>query len=440
VHQIVVAGTHSGVGKTTVATGLIAALRRRGLTVQPFKVGPDFIDPMHHRAAANRASHNLDGWMLSRDANLDVFARHTAAADVAVVEGVMGLFDGEDPRRETGSAAEMAKWLGAPVLLVIDAAALARSAAALVHGYASFDAGLEIAGVVANRVGGEGHAGLIAEALAGGPPLVGWLSADPAIEQPERHLGLHAPGDANPHHLARLADLVEAQFDLDRLLAVTRRPAPLAPASPEQTARRARLGIARDEAFSFYYEDNLALLGAAGAELVEFSPLRDRLPPGLDGLYFGGGYPELHAAELASNEPMLAAVRDFARSRRPVYGECGGMIYLGEAITVDGEEHRMAGALPTRTAFPGPLELAYAEVETLGGGLGEGHVARGHWFHKARDGGGGATAPAYRLRLRSGAVRPEGHRDGNVVASWVHLHFGSRPELAAAFVAACTHG
>src|SRR5438067_4102136 len=187
-HTIVVAGTHSGAGKTSVTLGLIGALRRRGLVVQPFKVGPDFIDPAHHARAAGRPAHNLDGWMLSRESNLELFALHTADADVAIVEGVMGLFDGSDARNETGSAAEMAKWLGAPVVLVIDASAMARSAAALVHGYATFDPQLRIAGVIANRVGSAGHAELIHAALGGGPPLLGWLESDAALTIPQRHL------------------------------------------------------------------------------------------------------------------------------------------------------------------------------------------------------------------------------------------------------------
>src|SRR4051812_23709397 len=196
-HTIVIAGTHSGAGKTSVAVGLIGALRKRGLVVQPFKVGPDFIDPAHHARAAGRPAHNLDGWMLSREANMALFAHHTRDADVAVVEGVMGLFDGADPRAETGSAAEMAKWLGAPVLLVVDASAMARSAAALVHGFASFDPELRLAGVIANRVGSAGHAELIAQALSGRQPLLGWLASDPTLTVPERHLGLHLPRAAD---------------------------------------------------------------------------------------------------------------------------------------------------------------------------------------------------------------------------------------------------
>jgi cobyrinic acid a,c-diamide synthase len=442
VHTIVVAGTHSGVGKTSFTLGLIGALRRRGLVVQPFKVGPDFIDPAHHAVAAGRPSHNLDGWMLSRPANLELFASHTADADVAVVEGVMGLFDGSDSREETGSTAEMAKWLGAAVVLVIDASALARSAAALVHGYASFDGALRVEAVIANRVGSAAHAELIAAALENGPPLAGWLCSDTEVAIPERHLGLRLPGSPGTgDHVPALVEAVERGVDLDLLLAVTKgeRPAPAVGAVPATPSARARIGVARDEAFSFYYEDNFALLRAAGAELVEFSPLRDELPAGLGGLYIGGGYPELHAAELSKNTTMRDAVKRFAAAGRPIYAECGGLIYLGRDLVTHGVSHEMCGLLPITTEFPGPLELAYCEAVTLAGPLGAGQVVRGHWFHNARASADSADVEAaYEVELISGRRVREGYVVGSVMASWVHLHFRSRPAIAAAFVAAAS--
>jgi cobyrinic acid a,c-diamide synthase len=437
VHVIVVAGTHSGVGKTSVTLGLIAALRRRGLVVQSFKVGPDFIDPSHHERAARRPSYNLDGWMLSREANLDQFATHSAGADVAIVEGMMGLFDGADPADDGGSAAEMAGWLGAAVLLVIDASAMARSAAALVHGYASFEPSLRLAGVVANRVGSVGHAGLIAEALEGQAALLGWLPGDPALSIPERHLGLHMPEHGSAGTVDRLADAVERGFDIDALLTATEldRPGRGAPAPQSRTPRRARLGVARDDAFSFYYRDNLELLSAAGAELVEFSPLGDELPEDLDGIYFGGGYPELHAAALARNRPMREAVRAMAEGGRPIYGECGGLIYLGEALVVDGVRHEMCGALPVSIEFPGTLELGYCQVETSECSIfGGGRSARGHWFHKGRVAAERDSDRPYTVERRGHDAHPEGYLRGGVQASWVHLHFRSCPSLANALV------
>jgi cobyrinic acid a,c-diamide synthase len=435
VNTIVVAGTHSGVGKTSVAVGVIGALRRRGLVVQPFKVGPDFIDPAHHAAAAGRPAHNLDGWMLSRESNLELFATHTADADVAVVEGVMGLFDGSDAREETGSAAEMAKWLGAAVVLVIDASAMARSAAALVHGYATFDPALRVAGVVANRVGSTGHAGLIEAALEGGPPLLGWLESDPALTIPERHLGLHLPraADVGAQREA-LADAVERSVDLEALLAATGCERLCKPDPTMHAPRRARIGIARDEACTFYYEDNLTLLEQAGAELVPFSPLSDPLPDGLDGLYIGGGYPELFAGQLEANSATRSAIRELAEAGHPVYGECGGLMYLAEGLTVNGVRHEMCGVLPVAADFPGPLELAYCEVATRGGPLGEGNVARGHWFHNGRMHTTADAAPAHDVTLASGKQLQEGCSVGNTVGSWVHLHFRSCPGVATAFV------
>ena len=439
---IVVAGTHSGVGKTSVTLGLIGALRRQGLVVQPFKVGPDFIDPQHHARAAGRPAHNLDGWMLSRAANLEAFARHAADADVAVIEGMMGLFDGADARSDAGSAAEMAHWLGAPVLLVIDASAMARSAAALVHGYATFDPTLRLAGVVANRVGSAGHAGLIAEALEDRYPLVGWLEADPALAIAERHLGLHLPDPGEGSVVELLADAVERSFDLGILLEsaeLDQRTEPEA-ASSSQPSRgpEVRIGVARDEAFSFYYEHNLALLRAAGAELVEFSPLRDELPRGLRGIYFGGGYPELHAAALEANDGMRGAVASLAASGGPIYAECGGLIYLGEALRVDDQSYRMCGALALETAFPGGLELGYCEVETEAASIfGAGHTARGHWFHKGRIASAPNLPGSYRVQRRGHEPAADGYTSHGVQASWVHLHFGSCPALASAFVDRC---
>ena len=313
---VVVAGTGSGCGKTTISLGLMAALAGRGLRVAPFKVGPDFIDPGHHRQAAGRAGRNLDGWMLPRAANERTFRRSAGAADVAVVEGVMGLFDGYDGRSESGSTAEMAKWLGLPVLLVVDARSMARSAAALVQGFENFDPGLRFAGVAFNRMGSERHLRYLREALADTVrmPCLGGFDRDEAVSVPERHLGLVTAEDhpLDARRLARLAAMVEAGLDVDGLLSTLPQiaadletPAPQPPASAP-----ARIGVARDRAFCFYYEDNLERLERCGARLVPFSPLADReLPPDLDGLYFGGGYPELSAAALAGNASMRAGVR-----------------------------------------------------------------------------------------------------------------------------------
>jgi cobyrinic acid a,c-diamide synthase len=436
-HAIVVAGTHSGVGKTSVALGLIGALRRRGLTVQPFKVGPDFIDPLHHGRASGRAPRNLDGWMLDRETNLERFARATADADVAVVEGVMGLFDGSDAASERGSTAEAAKLLELPVVLVADVGAMARSAAALVHGYATYDPALRIAGVILNNVGGPGHADLIRAALAGAVPVLGALPHAPELVLPERHLGLRLPHEAGADWLNGLATLVEEHVDLDALLAAgaTERRAAASPAPPPRP--RVRIGIAHDEAFCFYYADNLELLEQAGAEVVPFSPLEGDVPDAVDGLYLGGGYPELHAETLAENRATREWIRAFAAAGRPIYAECGGLMYLAETLEVDGATYPCCGVLPFRTTMPAPLALAYVEVETRGGLFGPGHTARGHVFHRSAIAGEGGTERCYRLTTSRGETADEGFRVGNVLASYAHLHFASDPGLAAAFVARC---
>jgi cobyrinic acid a,c-diamide synthase len=357
---VLIAGTHSGAGKTTVTIGLIGALRRRGLTVQPFKVGPDFIDPLHHQHASGRPPRNLDGWMLSEQDNRAAFARATADADVAVIEGVMGLFDGADAKTDCGSAAELAKLLGIPVVLVIDAGAMARSAAALIHGYHSFDPQLRLAAVIANRIGTRSHAQMIRDAVAGEVPILGALPRVGDLTVPERHLGLHLPHEAREDYVERLAELIEGHIDLDLLLQIGAidRPATAPAAVAGENVATVRIGVARDEAFCFYYTDNLELLEQAGAELVEFSPLSDPVPAGLDGLYIGGGYPELHAAELAENSDTRKTIRRLAASRLPIYAECGGLMYLAQALQVNGHTYPMCGVLPFRTEMPAGLTLS----------------------------------------------------------------------------------
>ena len=439
----VVGGTHSGVGKTSVSVGLMAALARRGLAVQPFKVGPDFIDPAHHALAAGRVSRNLDGWMLSRGANAEIVARNAAGADVGVVEGMMGLFDGRDGTSEDGSTAQMAKWLGVPVILVVDAWALSRSAAAVVKGYNEFDGDLRVAGVVFNRVGGDVHLTWLRDAVrsALSVEVFGGIPNDEQARLPERHLGLVMPDrERTVSWIERMADLVERSIDLDRLLDVAAEVDVGGPSTAVAgESGRVRIAVPRDEAFCFYYEDNLDLLRAAGADIVEFSALRDVLPDGADGLYIGGGYPELLAAELSRNEPLLGAVRDFASSGRPVYGECGGLMYLGQGIEgSDGTRHRLCGLFPFWTKLTNKLTLSYAEVDTTAESIFPvGQKARGHVFHYSDLVGDAPASRAYRVAPTYGEAFDEGFRFGNTLASWVHLHFGSNPSFAASFIEAC---
>ncbi len=443
-----IAGTQSGVGKTTVTLGLLYALARRGLKVQPFKVGPDFIDPGHHTRAAGRVCRNLDGWMLSREANLALFRRQAREADVAVVEGVMGLFDGYDGASEAGSTAQMAKWLGLPVLLVVDARAMARSAAALVHGFASFDPDLSLAGVVFNRIGSAAHLEYLNQALSclQGVRGFGGLPRDQELAIPERHLGLataedHPLGEA---YLGRLADLLEANLDLEGLLAalppltLPEEPAPAA------TPPMVRLGVARDRAFCFYYPENLELLASFGAELVPFSPLEDReLPPGLDGVYLGGGYPELYAEQLAANAGLKQALQEAAAGGMPMYAECGGLMYLAREIRdLEGRVHPMAGVFPCAVRMlPRLKALGYREVTLTAPGLlgPAGTTARGHEFHYSEivEEPDGVRRIYHLTPRRGGAAVSEGYSANHVLASYVHLHFGSNPEVARHLVASC---
>jgi len=446
---IVVAGVASGVGKTSITLGLLEALRRRGLAVQAFKVGPDFIDPGLHALVTGRPSYNLDGWMCGRERVLEVVARAAAGADVALVEGVMGCFDGVDGASDAGSTAEIAKWLGAPVVLVLDAGALARSAGAVALGFERFDPALRVAGVIANRVGGATHARWIFEAIRGvcqAEPL-GALAHARDLAMPERHLGLHtaADGALTKELIGRLGDAVEQGIDLDRLLAlaVALPPAPAARPGVRPSPSRARLGVARDAAFQFYYAENLEQLRAAGAELVEWSPLADAEVPDVDGLYLGGGYPELHAGRLADNATLRKSVRRFAEAGRPIYAECGGLMFLAESLEdVSGRVHPMVGLLPAAVRMrEHGLTLGYAEVTLaattpLGAA---GTRARGQEFHASTL---GPVPPsitrAYRVSAPGGSSeRLEGYLVGATLMSYLHLHFASCPGLADAFVAAC---
>ncbi len=466
---LLVAGTRSGCGKTSVALGLMRAFARRGLRVRAFKAGPDFIDPGHHALATGTPSHNLDDWMCGAAGTREIFARHAAGADVAVVEGVMGLYDGYAATETAGSSASLARLLGLPVLLVADAASMARSAAAMVGGYLSFEPDLRFCGVVLNNAGSDSHAALLREVMAGclpGARLWGVLPRRAALVMPSRHLGLVTAGDdaGAAARLDALADWIEAAMDLDMLL-TSLSPLDLPPpsggsggddppqqgspegAAPPLAAGGIRLGVARDAAFCFYYAENLRLFEAAGMELVPFSPLTDRaLPEGLDGLYFGGGYPELHAARLAANAGMLAGVRAFCASGRPVLAECGGFMYLMASLAdLSGNEHAMAGVFPFRAAMGERFSaLGYRQVTTLADTLlgPAGTRLRGHEFHYSRIVGDvEGVADVYAAVGRKGELPGRhGFLRGGTLGSYVHLHFGSCPQAAEAFARACREG
>lgn len=446
VPRVVIGGVSSGVGKTTVAAGIIAALRRRGLAVQPFKAGPDYIDPGYLAAAAGRPARNLDGWLIPPGRLAWVFDRACRDADLAVVEGVMGFFDGKSGLDDAGSTAQVARILDAPAVVVIDVRAMARSAAAVALGFARLDPTVRIAGFILNRVGSLRHLEWTRQAIeaATGLPVLGGLPEDPQLAVPERHLGLMtaAEREGTEALIGRLGARVAESVDLDRLLELARQAGPLPTPEPiprSRPGRPVRIGLARDRAFTFYYEDNLDLLRELGAELVTFSPLADSELPDVDGLYLGGGFPELYAADLAANRPLKAAVRRAVGAGLPVYAECGGLMYLAEAIRdFAGRTHPMVGVIPGVAAMGGGrVKLGYLEVETLRpSAVGPaGRRLRGHEFHASEFPPPPPDQALYRVLNQPG--RLEGRAVRNVAASYLHVHFVGCPEVAAAFVRCC---
>ena len=434
--RLVVAGTHSGAGKTTIATGLMAALRRRGIRVASAKVGPDFIDPGYHALATGHVPRNLDAWICGEDRIAPLAAKAAHGADVLVVEGVMGLFDGAAEPGVPASTAHVARLLDAPVVLVVDASAMSGSVAALVHGFATFDPTVRIAGVVLNRVGSPSHDAMLRDALAPlGIPVLGAVARADELVWRDRHLGLVPvveQREAVQASLDRLAVEVAASCDLDAIVA-TARGAPRAATGDPPTARptaAARIGVAGGPAFSFTYPDNLELLEEAGAELVPFDPRRDpALPAGVDAVYAGGGFPEVFVEELASNRPLLDDVRNRVARGLAVWAECGGLLWLSRSL--DG--HSLCGALEAEGHMSDRLTLGYrtarAASDTPVASLGT--ELRGHEFHySVLDPPGDALA----MSGRNGATRA-GYASPRLLASYLHLHLATDPRLAERFVA-----
>ncbi|HLZ30444.1 MAG TPA: cobyrinate a,c-diamide synthase [Chloroflexota bacterium] len=443
--RILLAGTHSSVGKTTVALGLLAAWQRQGLRPAPFKAGPDYIDPGLHAEAAGRPSRNLDVWLLDEVALRGVFRRGMRDADLAVIEGVMGLFDGIGATQDASTAA-LARTLECPVILVLDVAAMSGTAAALVLGCQRMQPGVQLAGVVLNRVGSEGHLQSTAEAIHAttGLPVLGSLPADPALAVPERHLGLvpAIEGGVSAETVDRLADLVAQRFDLAAIhrIAQSARGLPEVPAGDvDAVPPEVRIGVAQDRAFGFYYQDTIDVLRECGAEIVPFSPLGDeQLPADTDGLYLGGGFPELYAAELGTNAGLRAALREHARQRRPIYAECGGLMALGQSLTTfEGETLSMFGLLPLDSRMQREkLTIGYREVEALRPTplMPAGAHVRGHEFHWSVADPPPASMAAYRIVADD---RLEGFCKGATLGSYVHLNLAGAPEIARRFVASC---
>ena len=471
--SLIIAGTHSGCGKTTVTIGLLAAFKKKGLEVQPFKAGPDFIDTGLHRLITGRPSRNLDLWMCGKQAAIECFKRHGENVDIAVIEGVMGLYDGEF------STAMLASTLGAPVILVVDAYGMAESAGAVVKGFASE----LIAGVIFNRVASDSHFMRVKGSVRD-VPVLGYLPRDLDFEIPHRHLGLVVAEEAPiaSDGIDKLADAVIKHIDIDAILRISAlkrgtvedraqchcecpegsrqshrlNTRVLHPARNDRGPRKAedflgwndnlryrssvKIAVAYDRSFCFYYEDNLDLLRQAGAELIFFSPLSGRhIPAEADAVYIGGGYPELYAEALSGNPGMLASVNEWANSGRPLYAECGGLMYLSQGIyDFDGNFFKMAGVFPFETQMnKRGLHLGYREImleeDCILGKKGE--ILKGHEFHYSEIVNSVETDRIYSVRNRSGNPLPgEGHRLNRTLASYVHIHFASNSAIAGSFI------
>ncbi|MFJ4698768.1 cobyrinate a,c-diamide synthase [Streptomyces sp. NPDC088768] len=440
--RLVVAAPSSNSGKTTVATGLMAAFRAAGLSVSPHKVGPDYIDPGYHALATGRPGRNLDAYLCGTDALVPLFAHGARDADLAVVEGVMGLYDGAAGQGELASTAQVAKVLGAPVVLVVDASAQSRSVAALVHGFASFDPEVRIGGVILNKVGSDRHEELLRTALdEAGVPVLGVLRRTKELFTPSRHLGLVPAAERRAEAVdavAALAAHVREGCDLPALLrlahsAATRSAVPWQPPlAPVPDGGRPVVAVAGGPAFTFSYAEQTEALTAAGAEVVSVDPLRaEELPEGTRAFVVGGGFPEVYAPELAANAPLRAAVAGLARAGGPVWAECAGLLYLARSL--DGAP--MCGVLDADARMTERLTLGYREAVAVGDSAvaAAGTRTRGHEFHRTVIEPGAGPAPAW--GLRQPRARLEGFVRAEIHASYLHTHPAGLPEAAARFVA-----
>lgn len=441
---LVIAGTHSGCGKTTVTLGLMAALVKRGYRIQGFKTGPDFIDPTFYRAITGREGENLDTWMVGQNQISRIYQEGAAGSEFTVIEGVMGLYDGASSTDEAGSTAELAKILDLPVVLVIDARSMARSVAAVVKGFIELDPGLRFGGIILNRVGSDRHFKILKEAINSvtSVKVLGYLSKETSVTLPERHLGLvpYYEDTGLKKQLDYLADIIEANLDVTEILTIFRNPKtePFKDAIlPNPNTIGVRIGIARDQVFGFYYQDNLRMLQKYGAELVYFSLLKDyELPEGIRGLYLGGGYPELFAAQLEANSQLKTVIYEFINKGLPVYAECGGLMYLGKNIRTKDGVYKMIGALDIEVGMAEKrAALGYRKVTALTDNIlfRKGQQACGHEFHYSEIVNSSETENAF----LTGQNRVIGFEKGKILASYVHLHFGSNPQIAKQFVLTC---
>ncbi|MBD2810264.1 cobyrinate a,c-diamide synthase [Xenorhabdus sp. Vera] len=450
-YAFVIAGTGSGCGKTTIALGIMRALMNRHLRVQPFKIGPDYLDGGWHRVATGIASHNLDAFMLPVPILNGLFNQAMVDKDVAVIEGVMGLYDGYGADPNYCSSGAMAKQLGCPVILLLDGKAVSTSIAATVMGFRQFDPMLNIAGVLINRVNHDSHFQLLKQAIEHycDIPVLGRIPVMADVALPSRHLGLVSAqerGEQQDECWSHLARQIEVSVDLDKLLSLTQLSdfpegdidALVDPAIGQGLT----LALAEDEAFHFYYPDNLLLLEKAGVAIKRFSPLHDHQLPACQMVYLGGGYPELYAQELSANHTMHSALRQAHQKGIPIYAECGGLMYLGEALTdAQGVRHNMVGLIAGESQMRDRLQrFGYCEATAMQDTplVARGETLRGHEFHysdfitrqspifdcvKWRDGSAQSTHKKVQKHWQGG------YQNGNTLAGYLHIHFAQRPGL-----------
>lgn len=469
VPRILVAGDRSSAGKTTISIGIMSVLKDMGYNVQPFKVGLDFIDPSYHTEVTGRYSRNLDGYLMSEKAVLEVFSHAAEGADIAVIEGVRGLFEGLDAISDTGSTAQIAKILKCPVILAIDARSITRSTAAIVSGYKSFDPGVNIVGIILNNIGSKGHYEKSRDAIEKytDTPVIGNIPRNDSMRISMRHLGLIPALEGRrklidfDENLVRIKNIIKEGINIERFISLARSTEPLEKPEkkifkPDKSKCGVRIGVALDEAFNFYYRDNLELLELAGAELVYFSPVNDATLPQMDGMYIGGGYPELFAKELENNDCMRESIKQSSEEGMPIYAECGGLMYLTQEIVSDisgsGKYHAanmqngtflMVGAIPGRTLMGHKRVVSYnigsfIKDNVIGNA---GTTFIGHEFHHSEivDLPKG-TEFVIRLNRGTGIKNDlDGILVENTLATYAHLHAASYTGFARSFVDFCGH-
>jgi len=448
--RIIIAGTHSGVGKTTIVTGLLAVLKGQGLIVQSYKVGPDYIDPGYHQLASGKVAHNLDTWLVPTDKLVPIFSKTAVGNDLVIVEGVMGLYDGG--RQGVSSTAAIAKLLKAPVVLVIDAKSMGESAAAIALGYKMYDPDVNVVGVIINRLGSASHQQMVTEALERiHIPVLGCMYRNEGISMPERHLGLTPVAEHNAQDMiAELCEQISKQVNVGEIISIANN-APELYTTMENLSTIpklppvVRIGVAHDEAFSFYYPESLEVLKTMGADIIPFSPLNDTHLPNVDGLLFGGGFPEMFVSQLAANVSMRQSIAKMCKAGMPVYAECGGFMYLTKKMMdFDGKEYEMVGVISASCSMQSKLQtVGYIEATALTDNVLciAGDCMRGHEFHFSLMDNEDSAKPfpwAFEFKkVRTGAVYPGGYASGNILASYLHMHFAGHEQAAGRFINKC---